>query len=384
MTESSPAGKRRTKTPVALDSKSVRMAPPLQGQKSRLSEGGQSAHNLGPIPYSSSRVQSDYRVFPLSTNGRLLAIFPRGTTSCSGTVISSGPGNPRGVVLTAARCVYRESLGGFPDQAVFIPAYSGNRPFGEWPAKYVFVPSEWIDGGENVRYDAATLYIPPRADGETLEKDNTGGMGLRWNQPAQVLAADAFGYPDTSQLLFRCRSETHHGFPPQPPPPGDPTVTIGCDLPEQGTAGGGWVVNDPNADDSYLISLFSYKVVGENEVSFGPYFNNVTRDLYLAATTADLVRHKMKLSLYLGGRLIARGKIRARDGYPPCGNQAPIRIQRKKRGNWRTVKKTRSDSAGKYKLKIPDRPGLYRAFSPAGSVDTQNDCSSARSPTRRH
>ena len=360
----------------------VAMAPPRDNVRTPR-QGNDDDLTSGPIPYTSSPVQSDYKIFPLSTNGRLFATFSRGTTICSGTVISSGPSNPRGVVLTAARCVYKESMGGFPEQATFIPAYSGNSPFGQWPAKYAFVPTEWVEE-ENVRYDMATLYIEPKPDGETLEKDHTGGMGLRWNQPAEVYPADGFGYPDSGQLLHRCRSETHFGFEPQPPPPGDPTVAIGCNLPAEGTAGGGWVVNDPEADDSYLISLFSYKDATQSEVSFGPYFNSTTRDLYVAAATADIVRHKMKLSLYLSGSSIARGRIKARDDYRPCGNQAPIRIQRKSNGNWRVVKKASSNAAGRYKVKIPDRPGLYRAFSPAGSVNAYNDCSSATSPTRRH
>jgi hypothetical protein len=92
----------------------------------------------------------------------------------------------------------------------------------------------------------------------------------------------------------------------------------------------------------------------------------------------------MKISLKLKGRLVASGTIRARDGYEPCGNNAPIRIQRKRGSKWRTVKGTRSKASGGYKVRIPNRPGLYRAFSPAGPVDALNSCSSAKSRTRRH
>jgi hypothetical protein len=49
---------------------------------------------------------------------------------------------------------------------------------------------------------------------------------------------------------------------------------------------------------------------------------------------------------------------------------------------WRAVKGTRSKASGGYKVRIPDRPGLYRAF-PARPVDTLNNCSSAKSRTRR-
>jgi hypothetical protein len=91
----------------------------------------------------------------------------------------------------------------------------------------------------------------------------------------------------------------------------------------------------------------------------------------------------MKITFKLKGSLTAFGRITARDGYRPCADNAPIRIQRKNNGEWRTIKKTRSRPSGHYEAKIKDRSGKYRAFSPAGSVDTQNDCSSAKSPTRR-
>lgn len=161
-------------------------------------------------------------------------------------------------------------------------------------------------------------------------------------------------------------------------------MPIGCDLTQEGTAGGGWIVNDLVDRDSYLTSVYSHKVQGQNEVWFGPYFGLAVAELYQAAANGDPVKHNMKLTFKLKGRLTAVGRITARDGYAPCGNNAPIRIQRRQGGKWKNVEETFSKPKGMYKVAVPNRQGLYRAFSPAGSVDTQNICSSAKSRTRRH
>jgi len=365
----------------------VPMAPPQRVHQSGQVIGTAASAAFGPIPYTRLPVQGDYRSFPTSTNGKIFVTFPEGTRSCSGTVVSSGPDNPRGVVFTAAQCVYQSSLGGWAKKVIFVPAFSGNRPFGEWTASEAFVADEWVDGGENLHFDVAVLYIPPRSNGETLEKDNTGGMGLVWNQSPEIRPIESFAYPSGGefggQRLFACRTETRVDFP-QPEGPGPPTLAIGCDLPQEGTAGGGWIIHDPIRDDLYLSSIFSYKVADEKEVSFGPYFGSEVAQLYEAAAAGDRVTHRMKITLKLKGHLKATGRITARDGYAPCGNNAPIRIQRHKRGRWTTVRTTRSKGTGKYSVRIADRPGLYRAFSPAGAVNDLNLCSAAKSRPKRN
>ena len=363
----------------------VPMAPPQRSGGASLNTDSRGELLEGPIPYTRSAVTEDYREFPISTNGKLFIRFTAGSRTCSGTVVHSGPDNHRSVVFTAARCIYRESLGGWAQEVTFVPAYtSTSAPFGEWPARDVFVPKEWVDGGENPHFDVAALYIPPAASGEILEKDYTGGMGLRWNQGFKNQPTEAFAYPGTpftGQRLYRCVSETRSNLP-QPPGVGDPMLATGCDLPQEGTAGGGWIVHDPAADDSFLTSVFSEKPRNETEVSLGPYFGSTVAGLYRAAVNPTA--HRMSITLRLKGHLRALGRIKARDGYKPCRIDAPIRIQRKKSGKWRTVRRTHSRSTGDYKVRLPDRRGRYRAFSPAGLVDDDNRCSAAKSGTRRY
>jgi hypothetical protein len=157
-------------------------------------------------------------------------------------------------------------------------------------------------------------------------------------------------------------------------------LAIGCDLPVEGTEGGGWIVRDPAAKDSYLSSVFSQQ--NETEVALGPYFGSTVARLYRAAVNP--ITHRMSITLRLKGHLRAVGRIKALDGYKPCRIKAPIRIQRKKPGKWKTVRGTRSGPTGAYKVKLPDRRGLYRAFAPAGAVDDDNRCLAAKSRRRRY
>jgi V8-like Glu-specific endopeptidase len=359
--------------------------PPVAptGGHERASEPSSAARAAGPIPYTRQEITTPYTNFPNSANGKIFVAFPSGAVgTCSGTVVNSGPTNPNGVVMTAGGCVYQQALGGFAEALSFVPAFkNSDEPFGEWFPSDAIIPQEWFEDSSNLHFDLAALVVPPADNGDRLQ-DDTGGWGMAWNQsPSQTVTA--YGYPSappfTGQLMYSCLSATVSGFH-TPPGVGEPTLAIGCDLTDDGTAGGGWITLD-----EFLNSVFSYKVIGEEEVSFGPYFGDAAEAVYEAAVGGgEPVTHRMKITLKLKGHLTASGRITARDGYAPCGNNAPIRIQRKKAGKWKTVGKTRSKPAGKYSIQIADRPGRYRAFSPAGPVDDQNRCSSAKSGTKRN
>ena len=363
------------------------MSPPQRSGGASLNTDSRRELLEGPIPFTRSAVTEDYREFPISTNGKLLIRFTGGSRrTCSGTVVHSGRNNPRSVVFTAARCIYKESLGGWAEAVTFVPAYTnGNAPFGEWPARDAYLPKKWIDGEENPHFDIAAVYIPRTLSGETLEKDNTGGMGLRWNQGFKTLPTEGFAYPAGSPFaglwLYKCVSETRSDFP-QPPGRGDPMLAIGCDLPLEGTEGGGWIVHDSADKDSYLTSVFSEKAQSQAEVWLGPYFGSRVPRLYRAAVNP--ITHKMSITLRLKGHLRAVGRIKALDGYKPCRKKAPIRIQRRKAGKWRPVREARSRATGAYRVRLPNRRGLYRAFSPAGPVDDGNWCSATKSRSRRY
>ena len=52
------------------------------------------------------------------------------------------------------------------------------------------------------------------------------------------------------------------------------------------------------------------------------------------------------------------------DGFSQCAASVPLKVQRLKSGNWKTVKSTTTGNSGSYKVNIPDKEGKYRAKAP--------------------
>jgi hypothetical protein len=93
--------------------------------------------------------------------------------------------------------------------------------------------------------------------------------------------------------------------------------------------------------------------------------------------------HLRTVSLRLRRHLIARGLVTAVDGFGACADGEPVRIERKK-GGWKLVKRAVTDGAGKYKVRLRDREGRYRAVLTARSKSAADLCGKAASPPRRH
>ncbi len=73
-------------------------------------------------------------------------------------------------------------------------------------------------------------------------------------------------------------------------------------------------------------------------------------DFHARSISFDLVRH-----------LVARGFVSVADGFGACDRGVPVKIQRRVSGDWHTFEGTITDSTGFYTVRIPDRPGKYRA-----------------------
>jgi hypothetical protein len=95
------------------------------------------------------------------------------------------------------------------------------------------------------------------------------------------------------------------------------------------------------------------------------------------------VTHGRTVSLGLRKHLIASGLVTAVDGFGACAAGEPVRIERKKAG-WKLVKRAVTDGAGKYRVRLRDREGRYRAVLAAGSESAADLCGRAASPPRRH
>jgi hypothetical protein len=105
-------------------------------------------------------------------------------------------------------------------------------------------------------------------------------------------------------------------------------------------------------------------------------------------STADFTvskTHSRSVTLSLKKHLVARGVVSVADGFTACVSSVPVKIQRRKSGNWKTVGSTTTSASGSYKKKVNDKEGKYRAKAPGVSLNNGVDfCSADSSPARKH
>ena len=95
--------------------------------------------------------------------------------------------------------------------------------------------------------------------------------------------------------------------------------------------------------------------------------------------------HSRTVTLSLKKHLVARGSVTVGDAFAACISGVPVKIQRRKSGNWKTVGSTTTSASGSYKKKIKDKEGKYRAKVPGVSLNNGVDfCSADSSPARKH
>ena len=94
--------------------------------------------------------------------------------------------------------------------------------------------------------------------------------------------------------------------------------------------------------------------------------------------------HSRTVTLNLRRHLIARGKVTAADGFAACFAGVSVKVQKGRRGGgWRTVRTASTAIGGRYHVRLPDRPGRYRALVPRSGTTT-DVCTRDKSPRRRH
>jgi IPT/TIG domain len=94
-------------------------------------------------------------------------------------------------------------------------------------------------------------------------------------------------------------------------------------------------------------------------------------------------RHRSVIKLRLRKHLVASGSVRATDGTRMCRSRRRVIVQRRQGGSWRAVRSTRTRPRGRFRVRLPDRPGTYRAI--VRKKATLRDlCSADTSGTRRH
>jgi hypothetical protein len=75
----------------------------------------------------------------------------------------------------------------------------------------------------------------------------------------------------------------------------------------------------------------------------------------------------------------AVGTLRVADGYRPCRAAAPVVVQRRGSGGWKTVRQARTDAACTFAVPIPTGRGSYRALAAETRVHGAQ-CGRATSP----
>lgn len=58
---------------------------------------------------------------------------------------------------------------------------------------------------------------------------------------------------------------------------------------------------------------------------------------------------------------MARGRVSAADDFAECESGATVKIQRRRKGTWRTIDTDVTGLGGRYREPLPDRVGKYRA-----------------------
>lgn len=369
----------------------------------------------GPYPYSRYEI-TDPQPYPYSASGKVFFKMGAGNYVCSATAVAS---ENKSAVITAGHCVNDGAGGPWATNWAFAPAYrNGVAPYGVWSADSLHTTTGWLTQ-ENLRYDIGGAIVRPNSSGHLLV-DVVGGRGIAWNQsPMQFFRS--FGYPAGAPFdgskLYVC--DANYGTSDRfVPGSGPQPIGIGCDM-TGGSSGGGWVIQD-----SLVNSVNSYKIIGQNEVMYGPYFGDAAETLYNAVqgasatpdpspspgtpspspspsptpdptptpspdptptpppTPNEPTTHKVTVGLTLVRKLVAKGTITAVDGYKPCTRNALIKVQRRAGGGWRNLAKVYTNDFGRYRAKVPNKRGRYRAVSPKRKVDDLNLCSAAKSPVR--
>jgi hypothetical protein len=75
---------------------------------------------------------------------------------------------------------------------------------------------------------------------------------------------------------------------------------------------------------------------------------------------------------------VVRGTVSA-GGFGACADDALVRIRRFADGAWRTIATTHTNDDGFYRVRVPDRPGRYRALAPRQTLGDSDICGRALS-----
>jgi hypothetical protein len=221
-------------------------------------------------------------VAPVNHVGKVFFTMAGANYVCSGNSVIA---ENKSTVSTAGHCV-NEGPGAFAKNFVFVPGYvDGTAPFGKWPAKKLYAPSQWSKLG-NIQYDTG-FAIVSQLNGKSLA-DVVGASGVQFNQ-ARGMTYTSYGYPAavpfTGQTLVSCTGKAGtDAINPQ-----FKTQGIPCDM-TGGSSGGPWFIQGgtdaERGSNGYQNSINSYGYGTRSTTMFGPYWGQTIEKVYKNASSA--------------------------------------------------------------------------------------------------
>jgi hypothetical protein len=85
------------------------------------------------------------------------------------------------------------------------------------------------------------------------------------------------------------------------------------------------------------------------------------------------------VTLRVDDNLVARGRVRAPDGFDSCHSKVTVKIRR----DGEVVRKIETRANGRFRVKLPDEHGRYVAVAPQLVVGDSDLCEQAKSRARR-
>ncbi|WP_314196447.1 hypothetical protein [uncultured Arthrobacter sp.] len=255
------------------ESKGRNSSPEITGNRSSKKISGTSGQR------TTAALHKDER--PVSHIGKVFFTLAGVNYVCSGNSVVADNSS---TVATAGHCV-NQGPGAFATNFVFVPGYNnGLAPYGKWPAKTLYAPSEWSSEG-NLEFDTGFAVVAS-VGGEALA-DVVGASGVLFNEE-RGLSYKSFGYPVaapfTGQTLVSCSGKaSDDAINPQFNSQG-----ISCDM-TGGSSGGPWFIpgDGDTTELGYQNSVNSYGYGIRSVKMFGPYWGSVIENTYDTASSAN-------------------------------------------------------------------------------------------------
>lgn len=241
-----------------------------------------------PGPHSTWEWFGKYRVYPMSTIGKLFFTKATGGNfSCSASVTWGGKAEWKDIVFTAGHCV-SDGAGNFHNNLLFCPSYDNgvNAAVGCWGYTGRATTSAWHNNGAWSRdfgvvfvKNCGTVHCKPIVD-------VTASLGFAWNQARDQHWMD-FGYPGNpapyngNKIIV---SATEHRYNDTTDSFGPANNSYGTRM-AHGASGGPLLLNFNKFTAPYINSVNSYVYgtqVGQHLQ--GPYFDTTACNHWKAWT----------------------------------------------------------------------------------------------------